>query len=176
MFSTILSFAAIKRADSSASSRRKVSSISASEASDHEGMAAIEGNSPGPEDSPNVFTEEKDLYESHLFDLPDEDDHLEQNMPWLRVITKLLNSFNYHCTHQNFCHPNCYRRQMRAARRMMEATRHVRFFSKVLGLNCFLKCKNLQCSFRIILSIRFSYFFFELRCFLPNFVDFSSII
>ena len=47
-------------------------------------------------------------------------------MPWLRVITKLLNSFNYHCTHQNFCHPNCYRRQMRAARRIMEATRHVR--------------------------------------------------
>ena len=127
LFSTLflLSFAAIKRADSSASSRRKVSSISASDASDHEG---IEGNSPGPEDSPNVFPPEaeKDLYESHLFDLPDEDDHLEQNMPWLRVITKLLNSFNYHCTHQNFCHPNCYRRQMRAARRIMEATRHVR--------------------------------------------------
>ena len=71
-----------------------MSSISASDASDHEG---IEGSSPGPEDSPNVFPPEaeKDLYESHLFDLPDEDDHLEQNMPWLRVITKLLNSFNF---------------------------------------------------------------------------------
>ena len=47
-------------------------------------------------------------------------------MPWLGVMTKLLRSFNYHCTHQNFCHPQCYKRQMRAAKRIMEATRHVR--------------------------------------------------
>ena len=73
--------------------------------------------------------EEKDLTESHLFDLPGEDDNLDRNMPWLGVMTKLLNSFNYHCTHQTFCHPQCYRRQMRAARRIMEATRHVSFMS-----------------------------------------------
>ena len=82
------------------------------------------------EDGPSsVFQEEKvpekDYWESHLFDVPEDEDRLEQNMPWLRVMTKLLNSFNYHCTHQNFCHPNCYQRQMRAARRMMEATRYV---------------------------------------------------
>ena len=79
-----------------------------------------------PEESPNVFAEEKDVYESHLFDLPDDEEHLEYNMPWLGVMTKVLASFNYHCTHQNFCHPQCYRRQMRAAKRIMEATRHVR--------------------------------------------------
>lgn len=121
---------------------RKVSSISASETSDHDGAQDV---SPTTEDPPNVFppplasgsttaaaattseaaVTEKDLLESHLFDMPNEEDHLEQNMPWLRVMTKLLNSFNYHCTHQTFCHPQCYRRQMRAARRIMEAARHV---------------------------------------------------
>lgn len=119
---TLNVFSAIKRADSSAS-KRKVSSISASDTSDHE---VQEGSSPLPEESPNVFAEEKDVYESHLFDLPDDEEHLEYNMPWLGVMTKVLASFNYHCTHQNFCHPQCYRRQMRAAKRIMEATRHVR--------------------------------------------------
>ena len=124
-----LRFSAIKRADSSASTKRKVSSISASDTSDHE---APDGSSPvPPEESPGVFPEEKDLYETHLFDLPDDEDHLEYNMPWLGVMTKLLCSFNYHCTHQNFCHPQCYRRQMRAAKRIMEATRHVWVLLKV---------------------------------------------
>ena len=126
-----LHFSAIKRADSSASTKRKVSSISASDTSDHEAgqEAGATGSSPVPEESPGVFSEEKDVYESHLFDLPDDEDHLEYNMPWLGVMTKLLRSFNYHCTHQNFCHPQCYKRQMRAAKRIMEATRHVRRFS-----------------------------------------------
>ena len=66
------------------------------------------------------------FYYCKLFELTDEEDHLEYNMPWLGVMTKLLRSFNYHCTHQNFCHPQCYKRQMRAAKRIMEATRHVR--------------------------------------------------
>ncbi len=51
----VLYFSALKRADSSASgggNKQKMSSISASEASDHD---AIEGVSPGAEDSPGVF-------------------------------------------------------------------------------------------------------------------------
>ena len=116
-------FSALTRADSSASNRK--ASISASDKSEHDGDQA--GASPSTEEPPAIPPpEEKDMTESHLFDLPGEEDHLEQNMPWLGVMTKLLNSFNYHCTHQTFCHPQCYRRQMRAARRMMEATRHVR--------------------------------------------------
>ena len=70
------------------------------------------------------------------FDLPEDEDQLELNMPWLKVVSKLSNSFNFHCTHQNFCHPNCYRRQMRATKRIMEATRHVSYscnFSLPLG-------------------------------------------
>ena len=68
----ITAFSAIKRADSSASTKRKVSSISASDTSDHETgqEAGATGSSPVPEESPGVFTEEKYVYESHLFDLP----------------------------------------------------------------------------------------------------------
>ena len=114
-------FSALTRADSSASNRK--ASISASDKSEHDADVAA---SPNADEAPVSQPEpEKDLTESHLFDFPGEEDHLEQNMPWLSVMTKLLNSFNYHCTHQTFCHPQCYRRQMRAARRIMEATRHV---------------------------------------------------
>ena len=121
---------ALTRADSSASTKRKVSSISASDTSDHEHVDP----SPAVEEPPtnNNNPETEDNMESHLFDLPGEDERLEQNMPWLRVMTKLLKSFNYHCTHQTFCHPHCYRRQMRASRRIMEAARHVRLYFVIL--------------------------------------------
>ena len=84
-------FPALKRADSSASStKRKVSSISVSDTSDHE-----QGEpSPGPEDSPKPPPQEDPMaVEMAKFDLPDEEDQLEQNMPWLKVISKLSNSF-----------------------------------------------------------------------------------
>ncbi len=107
--------AALKRADSSASStKRKVSSISTSEASDHE------------DKGDKADKEEEKAPESPLFDVPEEGDRLEENMPWLATVAKVLNSFNFYCTHQVFCHPNCYRRQMRSAKRIMEAARQVR--------------------------------------------------
>jgi hypothetical protein len=82
--------------------------------------------SPGPlTGASTTATDEKDLSENSLFMIPDEEEHLEQNMPWLRVVTKFMNSFNFFCTHQGFCHPSCYRRQMRAGKRIMEATRRV---------------------------------------------------
>lgn len=99
-----------------------MSSISASENSDHD---HAEGS--GDQESPGVFEEKPpEPPESPLIDVPDEADRLEENMPWLKVISKLVNSFNFYCTHQGFCHPNCFRRQMRAAKRLMEATREVR--------------------------------------------------
>lgn len=123
---------ALKRADSTASStKRKVSSISASEGSDHEAADA----SPGPDDPSKAphppAQEEKDPLATEMskFDLPEEDDQMERNMPWLKVISKLSNSYNFHCTHQGFCHTNCYRRQMRATKRLMEAARHVSILS-----------------------------------------------
>ena len=63
--------------------------MSASDKSEHDiEMIA----SPNAEEPPVVQPEaEKDLTESHLFDFPGEEDHLEQNMPWLGVMTKLLN-------------------------------------------------------------------------------------
>ena len=75
--------------------------------------------------APPQVPEDPLVAEMARFDLPEDEEQLELNMPWLKVVSKLSNSFNFHCTHQNFCHPNCYRRQMRATKRIMEAARHV---------------------------------------------------
>ena len=75
-------------------------------------------------------------------------------MPWLGVMTKVLASFNYHCTHQNFCHPQCYRRQMRAAKRIMEATRHVRTTTKIV---CTSICRVYQCC-QLMISLFLCFF------------------
>ena len=45
------------------------------------------------------------------------------NLPWVKAVTALLNTYNLSCTHQLFCHPACPRRQARAARRLMLALR-----------------------------------------------------
>lgn len=37
----------------------------------------------------------------------------------------MANSFNYYCSHQNFCHPFCYKRHMRSASRLIKAVRQV---------------------------------------------------
>lgn len=37
----------------------------------------------------------------------------------------MINSFHYYCTHQNFCHPYCYRRHIRASSRLIKAVRKV---------------------------------------------------
>ncbi len=109
--------AALKRGDSS--SKRKTSSIS--DASDHAGGAEsaqepTSANDDAKDDAPP---------ETPLYDVPEESDRLEENMPWLKVVTRLVNGFNFYCTHQGFCHPNCFKRQMRASKRIMEAARRV---------------------------------------------------
>ncbi|KAH9639426.1 hypothetical protein HF086_002115 [Spodoptera exigua] len=41
------------------------------------------------------------------------------------VMVKFLNSFNYVCCHQNFCHPYCFRRNMRASVRLMKSVQKI---------------------------------------------------
>ncbi|RZC42316.1 unc-80 -like protein, partial [Asbolus verrucosus] len=52
-------------------------------------------------------------------------DETTKNMPWLKVMVQVSNSFYYYCTHQNFCHPFCYRRVMRGCSRLVKAVRKV---------------------------------------------------
>jgi len=45
---------------------------------------------------------------------------------WQRQAVMMLSgSFNYQCSHQNVCHPRCFRRQMRACSRLLAAVRKV---------------------------------------------------
>ena len=55
----------------------------------------------------------------------EDDASLEFNLPWIKPVTELINSFNLNCTHQGFCHHACVRRQARAAKRLMEAMRQM---------------------------------------------------
>lgn len=42
-----------------------------------------------------------------------------------QVVVQISALYNMTCTHQNFCHPHCYKRNMRACRRLMHAVRKV---------------------------------------------------
>ena len=105
----------MKRNDS-IKSRRKVSAVSEkSDTSEHDGSVG--------EESPGVQSTE-DIPESPL--LEKEEQQLTSNMPWLKPVVKLASSFNMICTHQGYCHPYCYRRHMRACKRLLHAVRKVR--------------------------------------------------
>ena len=107
---------ALKRTDSSSdSTRRKDSTVS--KVSEHESKAEVKAAVP---ESPRTA-----VPESPLFDVPGEDERLEEDMPWLKVVARVANGFNFYCTHQGFCHPCCFRRQMRASKRIMVAARRV---------------------------------------------------
>lgn len=54
-----------------------------------------------------------------------ETDDTGKNLPWMRAVLQVTNSFNFYCNHQNFCHPYCYRRHMRASCRLIKAVRKV---------------------------------------------------
>ncbi|KAL3872189.1 hypothetical protein ACJMK2_040132 [Sinanodonta woodiana] len=54
-----------------------------------------------------------------------EDEKKYQNMPWLKVVIQLANMSNFICTHQNYCHPNCYERQRRSCSRLVIALKKV---------------------------------------------------
>lgn len=50
-----------------------------------------------------------------------ETDETGKNLPWMRSIVQLMNTFNFYCNHQTFCHPYCYRRHMRASSRLVRS-------------------------------------------------------
>lgn len=105
----------VKRTDS-IQSRRKVSSLSDRSDTSEPGAAS------GGEESPGILSD--DQPPESPSDSNDTDETVK-NMPWMRAALELLNSFNYYCTHQNYCHPYCYRRHIRAASRLIKAVRKV---------------------------------------------------
>lgn len=60
-----------------------------------------------------------------------ETDDTGKTLPWMRAVLAVINSFNYYCTHQNYCHPYCYRRHMRASTRLIKAIRKVSKFKTI---------------------------------------------
>lgn len=54
-----------------------------------------------------------------------ETDETSKTMPWTKSILKMVNSFHFYCSHQNYCHPYCYRRHVRASSRLIKAVRKV---------------------------------------------------
>ncbi|XP_072929178.1 protein unc-80 homolog [Epargyreus clarus] len=121
----------VTRRSDSIQSRRKVSSLSdrsdTSEVYPGTGGTVIMANEvdSGGEESPGVLSDDHD----HPPDSPDSNstDPPDNNKeyPWLKVMAKFLNSFNYVCCHQNFCHPYCFRRNMRATVRLMKSVQKI---------------------------------------------------
>ncbi|XP_039288610.1 protein unc-80 homolog isoform X7 [Nilaparvata lugens] len=106
-----------KRVDS-IQSKRKVSSISdRSDNSEQGGPGEVSG-----EESPGILSD--DQPPESPSDSNDTDD-TSSHLPWLKVMVQVMNSFNFYCSHQTFCHPFCYRRHMRAASRLIKAVRKV---------------------------------------------------
>lgn len=54
-----------------------------------------------------------------------ETDETSKTLPWTKSVLKFINSFNFYCTHQNYCHPCCYRRHIRASARLLRSARKV---------------------------------------------------
>lgn len=121
---------AVKRADS-IQSKRKVSSLSdRSDTSEPgfiippglEGLRHLGGCESGGEESPGVLSDEQPPESPS--DSNDTDD-TSKHLPWIKVIIQMAGAFNYACTHHMFCHPMCYRRNMRASARLIKAVRKV---------------------------------------------------
>lgn len=107
----------MRRADS-IQSKRKVSSLSdRSDGSEPGYFGEVSG-----EESPGILSD--DQPPESPSDSNDTDDS-NKNFPWLKVIVQTANSFNFYCSHQNFCHPYCHRRQMRACSRLIKSVRKI---------------------------------------------------
>lgn len=111
----------VKRTDS-IQSRRKVSSLSDRSDNSEQG-----GASGGEEESPGILSDDQPPESPS-----DSIDETSKTFPWLRAVLAIMNSFNYYCTHQNFCHPYCFKRHMRAASRLMKSVRKVRSLMFIL--------------------------------------------
>ncbi|GLG97294.1 Protein unc-80 homolog [Gryllus bimaculatus] len=110
-------FHSVKRTDS-IQSKRKVSSLSdRSDTSEQGGCGEVSG-----EESPGILSD--DQPPESPSDSNDTDD-TSKHMPWMKAVVLMANSFNFYCSHQNFCHPYCYRRHMRACTRLIKSVRRV---------------------------------------------------
>ncbi|XP_071444564.1 protein unc-80 homolog isoform X1 [Hetaerina americana] len=110
------------RRQDSIQSKRKVSSLSdRSDTSDHGGE---HGGEVSGEESPGVLSDDQPP-ESPSDSNEADDIAITKNMPWMRVVVQVANSFNFYCCHQSFCHPYCYRRHMRACSRLIQSVRKV---------------------------------------------------
>lgn len=113
----MLFLVAVKRADS-IQSKRKVSSLSDRSDTSEPGFC---GEVSG-EESPGILSD--DQPPESPSDSNDTDE-TNKNFPWMKVLVQLSNSFNFYCSHQNFCHPFCHRRQMRAGSRLIKSVRKI---------------------------------------------------
>ena len=107
----------VRRADS-IQSKRKVSSLSDRSDTSEPGLC---GEVSG-EESPGILSD--DQPPESPSDSNDTDE-TNRNFPWMKVVVHMARSFNFHCNHQQFCHPRCHRRQMRASERLIKAVRKV---------------------------------------------------
>ncbi|XP_070172138.1 protein unc-80 homolog isoform X4 [Polyergus mexicanus] len=107
----------VKRTDS-IQSKRKVSSLSDRSDTSEPGAA---GEVSG-EESPGILSDDQPPESPSD---SNETDETNKNFPWMKVLVQLANSFNFYCSHQNFCHPFCHRRQMRASSRLIKSVRKI---------------------------------------------------
>ncbi|XP_043521274.1 protein unc-80 homolog isoform X3 [Frieseomelitta varia] len=107
----------VKRADS-IQSKRKVSSLSDRSDTSEPGF----GGEISGEESPGILIDDQPPESPSD---SNETDETNKNFPWMKVLIQLVNSFNFYCSHQNFCHPYCHRRQMRACSRLIKSIRKI---------------------------------------------------
>ncbi|XP_026300000.1 protein unc-80 homolog isoform X11 [Apis mellifera] len=107
----------VKRADS-IQSKRKVSSLSDRSDTSEPGF----GGEISGEESPGILIDDQPPESPSD---SNETDETNKNFPWMRVLAQFANSFNFYCSHQNFCHPYCHRRQMRACSRLIKSIRKI---------------------------------------------------
>uniref|UniRef100_A0A915C2K7 Transmembrane protein n=1 Tax=Parascaris univalens TaxID=6257 RepID=A0A915C2K7_PARUN len=55
----------------------------------------------------------------------DEEELMFENLPWVKVVIGMANSFNLKCKHERYCHPWCFERVYRQCYRLTEALRKV---------------------------------------------------
>ncbi|XP_020299995.1 protein unc-80 homolog isoform X4 [Pseudomyrmex gracilis] len=107
----------VKRADS-IQSKRKVSSFSDRSDTSEPGV----GGEVSGEESPGILSDDQPPESPSD---SNETDETNKNFPWMKVLAHFTNSFNFFCSHQNFCHPFCHRRQMRACSRLIKSVRKI---------------------------------------------------
>ncbi|TKR76778.1 hypothetical protein L596_017869 [Steinernema carpocapsae] len=56
---------------------------------------------------------------------PPQEEEMFRNIPWLRVMVTVSNSFDMNCTHEKFCSPNCFERVHRQCNRLVETLKSV---------------------------------------------------